>query len=55
MEDNLDNNKNVILDKIKDINDKIEDKDILIELINNLEDELSTRIENYTRRSRMGK
>ena len=37
------------------INDKIEDKDILIELINNLEDELNTKIEIYTRRSRMGK
>ena len=45
MEDSLDNNKKVILDKIKNINDKIEDKDILIELINNLEYELSTRIE----------
>ncbi|HEX9025493.1 MAG TPA: hypothetical protein VF839_03425 [Clostridium sp.] len=46
MEDNLDNNKKVILDKINDINDKIEDKDILIELINKLEDDLNTKIEN---------
>ena len=45
IEDNLDDNKKVILDKIKNINDKMEDKDILIELINNLEYELSTRIE----------
>ena len=44
MEDNLDNNKKVILGEIKDINDKIEDKDILIELINNLEYEVSTRM-----------
>jgi len=46
MEDNLDNNKKVILDKINDINDKIEDKDILIELINKLEGDLNTKIEN---------
>jgi len=46
MENNLDNNKASILGKINDINDKIEDKDILIELINKLEGELSTKIEN---------
>jgi len=46
MEDNLDNNKKVILDKINNINDKIEDKDILIELINKLEGDLNTKIEN---------
>ena len=46
MEDNLDNNKKIILDKIKHINDKIEDKDILIELINKLEGDLNTKIEN---------
>jgi len=43
---NLDNKKNVIVDKIKEINDKIEDKDILIELINKLEDDFNTKIEN---------
>ena len=46
MENNLDNNKTSILGKINDINDKIEDKDILIELINKLEGELNTKIEN---------
>ena len=46
MEDNLDNNKKIILDKIKHINDKIEDKDILIELINKLEGDINTKIEN---------
>ena len=46
MENNLDNNKTSILGKMNDINDKIEDKDILIELINKLEGELSTKIEN---------
>lgn len=46
MEDNLDNNKNVILGKINDINDKIEDKDILIELINKLQNEFNTKIKN---------
>ena len=44
MEDNLDNDKNVILGEIKDVNDKIEHKDILRELINNLEYEVSTRM-----------
>ena len=43
---NLDNKKNVIVDKINDINKKIEDKDILIELINKLDDEINTKIEN---------
>ena len=46
IEYNLDNNKKVILDKIKDINDKIEDKDILIELISSLEEKLNTKIGN---------
>jgi len=44
MEENFDNNKNLILGKLSAINDKIEDKDILIERINNLEYEISTRI-----------
>jgi len=44
IEDNFDNNKNLILGKLSTINDKIEDKDILIERINNLEYEISTRI-----------
>jgi len=44
MEENFDNNKNLILGKLSTINDKIEDKDILIERINNLEYEISTRI-----------
>ena len=43
---NLDNKKNVIVDKINDVNKKIEDKDILIELINKLDDEINTKIEN---------
>ena len=46
IEHNLDNKKNVIVDKINDINKKIEDKDILIELINKLDDEINTKIEN---------
>jgi len=44
IEENFDNNKNLILGKLSTINDKIEDKDILIERINNLEYEISTRI-----------
>lgn len=44
IEGNLDNNKDLILGKLSNINDKIEDKDILIERINNLEYEISTRI-----------
>ena len=44
MEENFDNNKNLILGKLSTINDKIEDKDILIERINNLEYEISTRM-----------
>lgn len=46
IENNSDNNRKIILGKISDINDKIEDKDILIELINKLEGELNTKIEN---------
>lgn len=46
IEYNLDNKKNVIVDKINDINKKIEDKDILIQLINKLDDEFNTKIEN---------
>jgi len=44
IEENFDNNKNLILGKLSTINDKIEDKDILIERINNLEYEISTRM-----------
>ena len=44
IEDNFENNKDLILGKLSNINDKIEDKDILIERINNLEYEISTRI-----------
>ena len=46
MKNNSDNNKKVLLEKMNDINDKIEDKDILIELMNKLEGELNTKIEN---------
>ena len=45
VEDNLDNSKNSILGKIGDINNKIEDKDKLIELINNLEGRLNEKID----------
>lgn len=45
VEDNLDNSKNSILGRISDINDKIEDKDVLIELINNLEGRLNKKID----------
>lgn len=46
IEHNLDNKKNIIVDKINDVNKKIEDKDILIEIINKLQDEFNTKIEN---------
>jgi hypothetical protein len=42
---NLFDNKISILGKINDINDKIEDKDIIIELINKLEDALNEKID----------
>lgn len=45
VEDNLDNSKNLILGKISNINDKIEDKDVLIELINNLEGRLNEKVD----------
>lgn len=45
VEDNLDNSKNSILGKISNINDKIEDKDVLIELINNLEGRLNEKMD----------
>lgn len=45
VEDNLDDSKNSILGKISDINDKMEDKDILMELINNLEGKLNKKID----------
>ena len=45
MEDNLDNNKNLILGKIKNIDDKIKDKDIIIELINKLDEQLNEKID----------
>lgn len=44
MEDNMDNNK-VILNKIRSINYKIEDKDALIELINNMQEEFNLKME----------
>ena len=45
MEDNLDNSKNLILGKIKNIDDKIKDKDIIIELINKLDEEFNEKID----------
>lgn len=45
MESSLFDNKISILGKIKDIDDKIKDKDIIIELINKLENELNEKIE----------
>ena len=45
VEDNLDNSKNSILGKISNINDKIEDKDVVIGLINDLEGRLNKKID----------
>lgn len=45
VEDNLDNSKNSILGKISHINDKIEDKDVLIGLINDLEGRINKKID----------
>lgn len=45
VEDNLDNSKNSILGKISKINDKIEDKDVLIDIINNLEGIINEKID----------
>ncbi len=42
---NLVSGNNYVLEKIKNIDDKIEDKDILIELINKLEGSLNQKIE----------
>ncbi len=44
MQDKLDNNKKLILGKINEVNHKIEDKDVLIELINKLEGKLDIKI-----------
>ncbi|OOM70872.1 hypothetical protein CLPUN_51360 [Clostridium puniceum] len=44
IEDNNDNSK-AILNKVRSINDKIEDKDAMIELINNMQEELSIKME----------
>jgi len=44
MEDNKDNSK-AILNKVRSIDDKIEDKDAMIELINNMQEELSIKME----------
>lgn len=46
MAENSDNNADIILGKIRLIDNKIKDKDIIIELINKFEDELNGRI-NY--------
>jgi hypothetical protein len=43
---NLVSGNNFVLEKIKNIDDKIEDKDILIELISKLENNLNEKIEN---------
>lgn len=45
VENNFNNNKMAILGKISDINDKIEDKDILIKIINKLEGNINAKIE----------
>ena len=45
MEDNFENNNKVLLDKMRIINNKLEDKGVLAELINNLQDELSIKME----------
>ncbi|MDR3593261.1 hypothetical protein [Clostridium sp.] len=46
IKNNLVSGNNFILEKIKNIDDKIEDKDILIELISKLENNLNEKIEN---------
>lgn len=46
MEENSDNNTNLILGKVRLIDNKIKDKDIIIDLISKFEDELNERI-NY--------
>lgn len=45
VEDNLDNSKNSILGKISNISDKMEDKDVVIGLINDLEGRLNKKID----------
>jgi hypothetical protein len=45
VENNFNNNKMAILGKIGDINDKIEDKDILIKIIDKLEGNINAKIE----------
>jgi hypothetical protein len=46
IKDNLVSGNNFVLEKIKKIDDKIEDKDVLIELINKMEDSFNERIDN---------
>ncbi|AGF58138.1 ribosomal protein L17 [Clostridium saccharoperbutylacetonicum] len=46
IKDNLVSGNNFVLEKIKKIDDKIEDKDVLIELINKIEDSFNERIDN---------
>lgn len=46
IKDNLVSGNNFVLEKIKKIDDKIEDKDILIELINKIENSFNERIDN---------
>lgn len=46
IKDNLVSGNNFVLEKIKKIDDKIEDKDILIELINKMENSFNERIDN---------
>jgi hypothetical protein len=46
MKDNSDNNSDLILEKIKLVDNKIKEKDIIIEFISKFEDELNERI-NY--------
>lgn len=45
IEDNLDNKKNIILGKIKIVESKIEEKDIIIDLINKLEKNLNKKVD----------
>ncbi|WP_459478586.1 hypothetical protein [Clostridium saccharoperbutylacetonicum] len=46
IKDNLVSGNNFVLEKIKKIDDKIEDKDVLIELINKMQDSFNERIDN---------
>lgn len=46
IESNLDISKDIILGKIKNIDNKIEDKEIIIELINKLEENINRKVDN---------